>query len=57
VIIGKTVKGKNMGPNVENKMGLHGQALGKETEGSIAFLKELIKNPAVVMKPTEPKME
>lgn len=43
-----------MGPEVENFMGLHGQALGKKAEGAIAHLKGLIKNPSIELKGTEP---
>ena len=46
-----------MGPNVENKMGLHGQALGKESENSINHLKGLIKNPDIVLHGIEPEIK
>lgn len=42
VIICKTFKGRNCGPEVENNKSFHGKPLGDKAESAIAHLKSLI---------------
>lgn len=52
VIIGKTFKGRNYGPGIEDNMKYHGKPLGDDAPKALDHLKSLIKNPNVELTPT-----
>lgn len=54
MIIAKTFKGRNLGPEVENNMHYHGKPLGDKAEEAVALLKSMIEGQAVDVKHQEP---
>jgi transketolase len=57
VIIGKTFKGRNYGPEVENNFDYHGKPLGDKAESAVEHLKTLIINHDAKLIPQSPFVE
>ena len=57
MIIGKTFKGRNLGPDVENNFDYRGKRLGDKANLAIEYLKSLIENMDAGKKPVFPKLE
>ena len=55
MIIAKTFKGRNCGPDVENNMAYHGKPLGDKKEEAVDNLLRLIGESSVVLKNREPE--